>query len=290
MAIILGLASALTYGAADFLGGLATRRTKVLSVVLLSQLFGAVLLVAIFPLFRGATLTVDALWWGALAGVAGAVGITLFYQGLAIGRMGAVAPITAVEAATIPVLFGLAIGERPTPIALAGVLLALLAVGLVSASAEPEPAVAAVGPVAASRPLWLRSGVAHALGAGLAFGAFFILLDRAGDSTGLWPLVGARISSVALIALAVAATRGWERPPPAGGRIILAAGALDVAANTFYLLATREGLLSIVAVLTSMYPATTVVLARMTLGERFGRTQSIGLLIAVAGVVAIALG
>lgn len=289
MAIILGLASALTYGAADFLGGLATRRTKVLSVVLLSQLFGSVLLVAILPFFREAELSADAIWWGALAGIGGAVGIALFYQGLSIGRMSAVAPITAVEAATVPVLFGLAIGERPTPVALGGILLALLAVGLVSASAEPEPAVTSAGS-AAARTLWLRSGVAHALGAGLAFGAFFILLDRAGDSSGLWPLVGARISSVALIVLAIVATRGWERPPPAGGRIILAAGALDVAANTFYLLATREGLLSIVAVLTSMYPASTVLLARMTLGERFGRTQSIGLVIAVAGVVAIAIG
>lgn len=289
MAIILGLASALTYGAADFLGGLATRRTKVLSVVLLSQLFGAVLLVALLPFFRGATLSAGALWWGGLAGIAGAVGITLFYQGLAVGRMGAVAPIAAVEAATVPVVFGLATGERPTSLALGGVLLALLAVGLVSASAEPEPVLPAVR-CGASGPLWLRSGVAHALGAGLAFGAFFILLDRAGDSTGLWPLVAARVSSVVLIVGAVVAARGWESPPPGGRRIILAAGALDVAANTFYLLATREGLLSIVAVLTSMYPATTVLLARLALGERFERSQSVGLLLAVAGVAAIALG
>ena len=289
MALILGLASALTYGAADFLGGLATRTTKVLSVVMLSQLLGSLLLVAILPFFREAELTASAMWWGAFAGVAGSAGITLFYQGLALGRMGAIAPITAVEAATVPVIFGLATGERPSALALAGVALALVAVGLVSASAEPQPAADSAGG-AAERPRWIRSGVAHGLGAGLAFGAFFILLDRAGDDTGMWPLVGARISGLVLIGIALVATRGWERPPAPGVRIIAGAGALDVAANVFYLLATREGLLSIVAVLTSMYPATTVLLARVTLGERFRPAQSIGLLVAVAGVVAIALG
>lgn len=288
MALIFGLASALTYGAADFLGGLATRTTKVLSVVMLSQLLGSLLLVAILPFFK-AELTANAMWWGAFAGIAGSAGITLFYQGLAVGRMGAIAPITAVEAATVPVIFGLATGERPSALALAGVALALVAVGLVSASAEPEPAANSAGG-AAETPRWIRSGVAHGLGAGLAFGAFFILLDRAGDDTGMWPLVGARISGLILIGIALVATRGWERPPASGVRLIAGAGALDVAANVFYLLATREGLLSIVAVLTSMYPATTVLLARITLGERFRPAQSIGLLVAVAGVVAIALG
>lgn len=288
MAIILGLASALTYGAADFLGGLATRTTKVLSVVLLSQAIGSLLLVAILPFFP-APVTADALWWGALGGIAGAAGVTLLYQGLALGRMGSIAPITAVEAAAVPVLFGLFIGERPTPVALAGVVLALIAVGLVSATAEPEPAAVRAGP-AATRPRPMQTGVAHALGAGLGFGLFFILLARTGDDTGMWPLVGARASSLVVIALAIVATKGWERPTATGRRMIAGVAAFELAANAFFLLATREGLLSIVAVLTSMYPASTVVLARVTLGERFRRTQSIGLAVAVAGVVAIALG
>lgn len=289
MALILGLASALTYGAADFLGGLATRTTKVLTVVFVSQLLGSVLLLLVLPLFGGARLTAGAMWWGAWSGIAGAAGIALFYQGLSVGRMTAIAPITAVEAASIPVLFGLAVGERPSPLALAGVVLALVAVGLVSASADPQPEGPAI--VARSnRRRWLDTGIAHALGAGLAFGAFFILLDRAGDDTGLWPLVAARVSSVSLIGIALLGTGGWQTPPRKGIRIIAGAGALDVSANIFYLLATRQGLLSIVAVLTSMYPATTVLLARVTLGERFRRTQSIGLLVAVVGVVAIAVG
>ena len=289
MALILGLASALTYGAADFLGGLATRTNKVLTVVFVSQIVGSLLLVLLLPFFTGAVLTANALWWGAWSGLAGAAGITLFYKGLAVGRMSAVAPITAVEAASVPVLFGLATGERPSGLALAGVVLALVAVGLVSASADPDAA-ADVRPAGSTRGAWLGTGIPHGLAAGLAFGAFFILLDQAGDGTGLWPLVGARISSVAMIGVALVATRGWATPGGGSLRVIAGAGALDVAANVFYLLATREGLLSIVAVLTSMYPATTVLLARMTLGERFRRIQTVGLLVALLGVVAIAIG
>lgn len=288
MALILGLASALTYGAADFLGGLATRTTKVLTVVFVSQVIGSVLLLLLLPFFRDAQLTAGAMWWGAASGLAGAAGITLFYQGLALGKMSAVAPITAVEAASVPVLFGLAMGERPSALALAGVVLALVAVALVSLSADPEAETRDRGDTRPGR--WTDTGIAHALAAGFAFGAFFILLDRAGDDTGLWPLVGARISSVLSIGMALIVASGWSPPQRGSWRTIAGAGALDVAANVFYLLATREGLLSIVAVLTSMYPATTVLLARVTLGERFRPAQSVGLLVALVGVVAIALG
>lgn len=289
MAIILGLASALTYGAADFLGGLATKRTKVLTVVLISQFFGWMIIVAALPFFTGSRLTSGALIWGGLSGIAGAIGIAFFYQGLAIGRMGAVAPITGVEAASVPVLWGLGTGERPGALALGGVVLALVAVGLVSAAEDRDADVVTAGS-ASLRHRWVRTGIAHAIVSGLAFGAFFILLDQSGEDTGVWPLVGARVSSVAVVGLAVLLTRNWERPPRSAMGTIAAAGALDVAANIFYLLATRRGLLSIVAVLTSMYPATTVILARVTLGERFRPIQTAGLLVAVAGVVAIALG
>ncbi|MDP9066747.1 MAG: DMT family transporter [Actinomycetota bacterium] len=286
MAILLGLAAAVTYGAADFLGGLATKKTKVFTVVLVSQLIGSLLLLAAIPFFLRTEPTGSALMWGALSGIAGAAGVALFYQGLSLGRMGAIAPITAVEAASVPVLFGLVTGERPSALALAGVVLALVAVGLVSSSPEAASATTA----APIKRGWRDTGLAHAVGAGLAFGAFFILLDAAGDDTGLWPLAGARVSSIVFTAAALVATRGWDRPDRTSLPAIAGAGALDVAANLFYLLGSRVGLLSIVAVLTSMYPATTVLLARVTLNERLERVQAAGLAVAAAGVVAISLG
>lgn len=284
MAIVLGLAAALTYGAADFLGALATKSTKVFTVVFLSQVLGSGLLLITLPFFLDSPVSVDALGWGGLAGVAGAVGVALFYQGLSVGRMGAVAPITGVEAAAVPVIFGLITGERPSTLALAGVLVALSAVALVSSSpkSDTEARTTRIGR--------LPPGVGLALAAGVAFGAFFVLLDAAGDDSGLWPLVGARISSIATIAIGLMAARGFERPTRAAMPAIAGAGVLDVAANLFFLLAARRGLLSIVAVLTSMYPATTVVLARVVLNERFHRTQLIGLGLAALGVTAMAVG
>lgn len=284
MAIVLGLAAALTYGAADFLGAIATKTTKVFTVVFLSQVLGSGLLLVTLPFFLEAPISAPALGWGALAGVAGAVGVALFYQALAVGRMGAVAPITGVEAAAVPVMFGLITGERPGVLALAGVMVALAAVGLISSSPATTELVTRAD---AGR---LPPGVGLALGAGVAFGAFFILLDQGGDDSGLWPLVGARISSVATIAVALLATKGFERPQRSALPPIAGAGLLDVAANLFFLLATRRGLLSIVAVLTSMYPAATVVLARVVLDERFHRTQLLGLGLAALGVTAMTLG
>ena len=284
MAVILGLAAALTYGAADFFGGLATRKTRVYTVVLISQLFGSILLIGLFPFFSGSGPTAEALWWGGWSGLAGAAGVTFFYQALAMGRMSVIAPITAVEAASVPVIFGLVTAERPSGLALAGVACALVAVALVSRTPEEDPA------NLAERKGLMASGLGHALAAGLGFGAFFILLSRAGADTGLWPLAGARVSSVGLLAVVALVAGSWQRPSGNSLRLIVAAGTFDVAANLFYLLATREGLLAIVAVLTSMYPATTVLLARFTLGERLDRIQLLGLAVAVAGVIAISLG
>lgn len=277
MAILLGLAAALTYGAGDFVGGLVTRRAPLFTVVLLSQVAGTALLVAAVPFFTEPGPTASALAWGGASGAAGATGVLFLYKGLAEGRMSIVAPITSVEAAVVPVVWGLASGERPAVVALAGVVVALVAVLLVAGF---EPA-AATEP----RTRRLAAGVPEALVAGLAFGAFFILLDGAGDDTGLWPLVGGRTASLTLLTVLVL-VRGERISAAPGTRgPIVAAGVLDVAANLLYLLSTREGLLSIVAVLTSLYPASTILLARIVLGERMGRLQLAGLALAAAGVV-----
>lgn len=277
MAILLGLAAALTYGAGDFVGGLVTRRAPLFTVVLLSQVAGTALLVAAVPFFVDSGPTASALAWGAASGAAGATGVLFLYKGLAAGRMSVVAPITSVEAAVVPVVWGLASGERPPLLALAGVVVALVAVLLV-AGFEP-------GRATAQRGGRLAPGVLEAVIAGVAFGLFFVLLDGAGDDTSLWPLVGGRTASLTVLTILVIVRR--ERIAAPGGTLvpIVTAGVLDVAANLLYLLSTREGLLSIVAVLTSLYPASTILLARIVLGERMGRLQVAGLALAVAGVV-----
>ena len=283
MGVVLGVLASITYGAADFLGGLLTRRAGVLTVVFGSQLVGSVVMLAAYPFVLSDAFRTGAFWWGPGGGVTGAVGITLLFRGLAAARMAIVAPITGTIAAGLPVVVGLASGERPSAFAGAGVVVALLAVVLVSSQAGH----AAGSGVDETAP---RSGIPEAVGAGTSFGLFFILLDNAGDDTGLWPLVGARVSSVVLLGAAVLLTRAAVKPPPGTGRGIALAGVLDVAANLFYLLATREGLLSLVAVVTSMYPATTILLARALLKERMSRVQLAGLACAGLGVGLIAGG
>lgn len=277
MAIVLSLLAALSYGAADYIGGFVSKKNDVFRVVLISQLFGTVPLLLVFPLLNDGSYSIQAMGWGCAAGVAGGTGVVLLYRGLARGRMSVVAPITSVEAAIVPVLFGLLTGERPSVWALAGVGVALLAVVLVSSSAETS---AAEG----------MSGIPEAIGAGIAFGIFFIVLDQAGDDTGMWPILAMRATSLVLVAFALVATRTTLTPAPGTLWGIALSGALDVAANVLYLLSTQHGLLSLVAVITSMYPAATVLLARVLLNETLTKRQLSGLGFAAAGVILIATG
>ena len=286
MAVILGLCAAITYGAADFLGGLMTRRNKVLVVVWLSQLAGSLLLFAAAPLFIDSAPSRPALLWGGLAGLAGAGGIAFFYKALSVGRMSVIAPITAVEAASVPVLFGVLSGERPSPTALFGVVLALIAVALVSSA--PEPASSTETPTSPGG--FRQAGLVFGLISGFFFAAFFIMLAEAGEEAGLWPLVAGRVTSLIVIGVAVALSARSLALASGTTLGVTAAGVLDVAANLFFLLASHRGLLSIVAVLTSMYPASTVILARFVLHERLYRPQILGLAAAVGGVILIALG
>jgi drug/metabolite transporter (DMT)-like permease len=282
MAIALGLMAALVYGGADFLGGLASKRTPAFTVVLLSQLCGFVVLLAALPLVGvGEPLPRD-LATGAAAGLFGGGGVALLYRSLAVGTMSVIAPITAVGASALPVMFGLLTGERPGPIALLGVGVAVVAVVLVSATPG-----GADTPAASSRRL--SPGIPQAVASGLAFGVFFILLDATSADAGLWPLVGAR-SSILVVAVIALATRTSLRPNPGSMGRIVGSGVLDMAANVLYVLATRQGLLSVVAVLVSLYPATTVLLARVVLGERLHRMQIAGLGAVAMGVALIALG
>ena len=283
MGVLLGLVVALTYGTGDFFGGLAARRVPVLWVVFLSHALAAVVVVAIVGLDHNADPTRQDIVIGIVAGIVGMVSVALFYQGLALGRMGMVAPITAVVSAIVPVGWGLTFGERPSALALIGVALAVGSVALISSEAGDSPH----EPMTRSRaPLFL------ALGAGLGFGTFFVLYSNAGERSGMWPLLASRWTSASLLALTFAFIPRARRDPPSRKALPLIAGAglFDAAANGFFLAAARTGLLSIVGAVSSLYPASTVLLARAVLHERFHRAQVIGLTIAAIGVVLIAVG
>ncbi len=289
MAVVLGLLAAITYGSADFLGGLATKRNPAIRVALVSQLFGFVVYLVALPFLPGGRFTGEAWLWGGMAGLTGGLGLAFLYRGLAHGRMSVVAPLTAVIAAVMPVGFGLLTGERPSALQLVGIALAIPAIALVSsvphASANP---IAAVPTTIRSRASSL--GVFDALVSGIGIGLFLITLARPGEDTGAYPLVAARIASVSMLLVLLAATRTPFRLAPGTAVVVAAAGIIDVTANLLYLLGTREGLVSVVAVLTSLYPGATVALARVVVKERLSITQLVGLFLAVAGVASIAAG
>jgi drug/metabolite transporter (DMT)-like permease len=275
MAVLFALLSAATYGVGDFCGGLATRRAEATTVVLWSHVVGLLLVVVSLPLVHG-ELRGEDLGIGAVGGVAGAVGVVLLYQALAIGPMSVVAPVTGLLAAAVPVAVGLLEGDRPAALVAVGMALALGAIVLVSAEGGGS-----------LRPADPR-GVLLALGAGMGFGLFFVALSYTDDDAGTWPLLGARCASVGLLGALALARRSGGLPSSARSYTAVA-GALDVAANLLYLLAVREGLLSVVAVLTALYPVSTVALARIVLRERFVPVQRTGMAVALVATVLISL-
>jgi drug/metabolite transporter (DMT)-like permease len=278
VAIVLALLCSFGFGAADFLGGMLTKRAPVLPVVATSQLAG-LLLVAPAVALTGGTLSAGAIGWGAMGGACGAVGVVLLYRGLAIGRMSVVAPTTAVLGAVTPVTVGLALGDRPGAVALAGVAIALAAVVLIAWVPE-DPSERAAH----------RSGLPEAIGAGVVFGGALVAFGRAPHSAELWPVAVSRVVTAGLVIAAALAARRPLRPPRALGRGLVALGLMDAGSATLYLLAVHRGLLSIVAVVASLYPAGTVILARVLLRERWSIRQSVGLAAAAGAVALIAAG
>ncbi len=286
MVVALSLAAALIYGAADFLGGLASRRASSVAVVVWSQATGLVVLALALVVVPGTLRTSD-LGWGALCGVCGAFAVALLYRALAIGIMGIVSPITAALAAAIPVTWALLRGEHPAPLALAGIGWALVAVVLVSATpSPPKEEVPLARPDATYR---YPPGLAEALGAGAAFGFFFIALAQTAPTAGLWPLVATRLCSLTILLAGGLIVRAPLRISRPGWRVVFACGTLDMLANVLYVVAAHRGSLSIVAVLTSLYPAGTVALAALVLHERLIPLQWLGVVAALAGVICISL-
>ena len=283
---LLALAAALFYGAGDFTGGLATRRAATLPVVLLSQLSGLVLLAALLPVLPPASPSRTDFLWGALAGVTGGIGVALLYRALAIGRMAVVAPTTAVCAVALPVLVSVALGERPGIVAAVGIVVGLAAIVLVSQETAAAAPAEAGGPAARGR---FPPGVGIALISGVAIGCFFLALARSGSDAGMWPILAARATSVLLFGAAVAARRESIRLPGVLGLTLLC-GALDMLANALYLLASRAGPLSVMVTLASLYPASTVLLARVVLHERLNSRQIAGVACALAAILLIVGG
>ena len=280
MPYLLALASALLYGAGDFTGGLATRRAATLPVIVVSQFSGLALLVLLMPFLPPASPSRADLLWGVAAGLSGGIGVSLLYHGLAIGRMAVVAPTTAVCAVAIPVLVSVGLGERPAPLAAIGIMLGIGAIVLVSQQTLAEPA--GDGRSAGLLP----AGVGIALVSGVAIGLFFLSLAQTRTEAGMYPVLASRATSVTLFGGAALVGRRSVRLPGVF-LITLFCGVLDMAANALYLIAARTGPLSVVVTLSSLYPASTVVLARVVLGERLNARQLAGVGCALAAIVLI---
>ncbi|HLX55747.1 MAG TPA: DMT family transporter [Ktedonobacteraceae bacterium] len=267
--VIFGLAASLCWGSGDFSGGLASRRANASSVVIAAYAVGFVLLTALALIWKEPLPSTIDIVWGGLAGLAGATGLISFYSALAIGRMGIAAPISAVLTAALPVLFNAFTAGLPSQIQLGGFVLALFAIGLIS---RPEQA--------KGRP----EGIGLALLAGCGFGCFFILISRVNHASTFWPLAVARFTSVLLLLIVVRIQQQPILPRWTVVPLILPAGVLDAIGNAFFVLAAHAGRLDVAAVLSSLYPAATVLLAALILRERVTRIQTIGILLALVAV------
>jgi drug/metabolite transporter (DMT)-like permease len=275
VAALLALGASLSYGVGDFLGGLTSRRVHVLTVLALSQLSGAAA-VAVWAAVAGESLLgAGATAAACAAGLCGALGLASLYRGMAIGAMGVVAPISSVAAA-IPFVYGLAEGERPSALQTLGVLAALAGLVLVSRT-----------PGSSGR---FAAGVGLALLAALGFGFYFVFLSAAADESVPWAVLVARLTSVGLASAAVAVAGITLRAERALLAPIVAVGLCDVSANVLFALASTRGLLSVVSVLTSLYPAVTAALAAVLLHERLGRTQLAGATAVLAGAALLSAG
>jgi drug/metabolite transporter (DMT)-like permease len=274
-AIVLALSASLCWGAGDFLGGLGARRMSTLTVLAGSSLAGLIAVIVFVAVRGDAPPPAEAIALAAAAGLAGALGLGALYRGMAVGAMSVVAPISS-AAAVVPVVVGLVVGESPGPLQLVGMAIVLTGVAL--ASREP-----AVG------ERRLAAGVPLALLAACGFGLYFVLIDPASDDGAAWAVLVARSAST-LAAGAVAVVRRVGLPGARDLPLIAIVGLFDVSANVMLTIALTKGFVGLVAVLSSLYPVVTVLLARAILGERIARAQRVGVAVALGGVAAIAAG
>ncbi len=267
--VIFGLAASLSWGSGDFSGGLASRRANASSVVLAAYAVGFVLLVMLALIWKEPFPGPSDLLWGGLAGVAGVLGLLAFYSALSRGKMGIAAPVSAVLTAALPVLFSAFTAGLPRLLQLAGFVLALLAIWLIS---RPQPT---KGP---------PQGIGLALLAGCGFGCFFILISRVSPASTFWPLAAARFTSVFVLLVMMRLRRMPILPGMTVVPLVALAGILDAIGNAFFVLAAHSGRLDVAAILSSIYPAATVLLAALVLRERVTRIQGIGILLVLLAI------
>jgi uncharacterized membrane protein len=272
---VLGLAAAAAWGAGDFGGGLTSRRAPVFGVVLLSQFVGMAIAIGL-ALFRGEGVPSGTdLLLCFVAGTLGGVGITALYRGLAVGRMAIVAPVTGVLAAVIPVVGGIILEGIPATLVLVGIGLAILSVVLVSRVADEGGG---------------RAGLTEALVAGVAIGSFGIVISGLSEGGVFSALTVIRLVQAVLVIAIVLATRSAWRLPADAIPAVVVIGVLDMAGNSFYLLAVQTGALAVASVLSALYPVATVILAAVVLHERVTRDHTVGIALATAAIVLIGIG
>ena len=276
MAIVLGLLSAFAYGSSDFAAGLASRRYAAGPVTGLAQALGITTAGVAVIFFPGVGPRAAALEWGAVSGLGSALGTLALYHGLSVARMSVVATLSAILTAVIPAIVGVVLGNHLAIGTAIGIVIAIPAIGLVSSQSQ----------TAAGRPG--RAGILYGSLAGLGFALLFIALDQAGTRAGAWPLIPGQLVSLVLIApFAYRGVIASGSPSLLAIEITVGAGVLSGLANLLFLAATGHGQLAIVAVLTALYPAVTVLLARVFLSERWTRLQALGLLTAGAAIILV---
>ena len=277
MAIFLSLAAALLSGSGDFLGGLASRRDRVMSVVLVNHLAGVVTVFALGPVFGG-SLDGPTILWGSLAGLSGAMAVIALYSGFAKSSIAVVSPIAAVGAAVWPALWEVVRGDLPTGIVVVGLVLGIIAIWTISSG----------GHISESDDV--ATGVRFGLLAGLGFGGLLIFLSLAATDSGIWGLLPARIAGSLVLLVIVARLPGKLLPGRGAITPAIGAGLLVTLGNGLFIIATTKGSLAVVSVISAMFPAATVVLAWLVLGERLTRQRRLGLALALIAVGLVAAG
>jgi drug/metabolite transporter (DMT)-like permease len=281
VAVVFALLSALSYGVSDFVGGRASRRVPAVAVAFGAELVLLAVCLAVVPWVESGGPSAAALWWGIAGGVFGSLGVLGLYAVLARGNMTVVAPLTGIVSAVVPVVVALAIGERPGGLAAAGIAVAVVSVALIGGLLG-----------AAGQPVTART-ILLAILVGSMFGMLFVAYSRTGDDSGLWPLLTARVGGTPLLlgAFLVARRSGSVSLTTRDVAVpALVVGVLIGLANAAYLAATREGLLSVVAVVVALYPAATVALASIVDHERASRSQLMGMALAAMALTMITLG
>ena len=279
--VLLALLGAAAYGVSDFIGGIFGKRASAWAVAATGGIGGAGAALVLALVDPGDPSTAD-LAWGAAAGVGNGTGTAFLYRGLASGRMGVVAPVSGVLAVVLPVVVGVATGERPGPLVWLGIVAAVPAIWLVAREPSADDAGDPAKPIG--------SGARDGVVAGIGFGALFTCLGQVPDGAGFWPLVLNQLVGIVVIAIAAGLLGATWVPRHAAAWGGLLAGVLGGLATAAFLLATHHGLLSVSAVLTSLYPAFTVLLAALVLREHVHRLQAWGLLLCGVAVVLVATG